>query len=98
MRVQLSLFAAAGVVLLAMTFLPGSALAAPKGWKCSYAVRPLSIGSRRYDHGPYYYACYGRRLSETRARARAQCRRRASCDTGACLPLDYRPDRTCGRE
>lgn len=83
--------------LLATTLLHTGAEAQPRGWQCNYKVTPI-VGLRRYDFGPYYYACYGRNLAETRARARARCSQMSSCDTGACLPLNYTPDRMCQRE
>ena len=85
-------------ILLSAVLLPGSAQAKPRGWKCSYAATPVLIGPFRYDSGPYYYACYGRNLRRTRADARVQCRRRHSCETGACLPLDYTPSSRCERD
>ncbi|MFY0615072.1 MAG: hypothetical protein JXQ99_26315 [Hyphomicrobiaceae bacterium] len=84
--------------LLAAVLLPGIVHAKPRGWKCSYAVTPIIGGPFRYDSGPYYYACYGRSLRRTRARARAQCRRRHACETGACLPLDDTPSSRCERD
>ena len=92
MQGRSSLLAVAGLATLVMAFQHGSAQAAPKGWKCSYAIAPVR------NRAPIYYACYGKSLSETRARARAECRRLNSCDTGACLPLEFTPRRTCGRE
>ncbi len=75
----------------------GSAEAAPKGWKCSYKIVPIA-GPFFRDTGPYYYACFGRDLRETRARARARCRQLPSCSTGACLPLEYTPRSSCERD
>lgn len=89
---------AAFAALLAGLFLPSGAEAKLRGWKCSYSDHPLHIGPARYRRGPYFYACYGLSLRETRARARARCRRLSSCNTGACLPLDHTPRRVCGRE
>lgn len=89
---------AALATLLAGLILPGDAEAKPRGWKCAYTDHPLNIGPTRLRLGPYYYACYGRGLKQTRARARARCRRLPSCNTGACLPLDYVPRPACGRE
>ena len=97
MRNRSLLLRVAGTVLLATAFPLGSAQAAPKGWQCGYSVLPI-VGSFFRDTGPYYYACYGRSLKEARALARADCRRRHSCQTGACLPLDYTPRKSCERE
>lgn len=77
---------------------PRSAVAEPKGWKCSYKVEPLSGGPFMLDTGPYYYACFGRNLRETRARARARCRELPWCTTGACLPLDFTPRSSCEQD
>jgi len=96
MRMRSQWVAAVGAVMIAMSFAQ-NAEAGPQGWKCSYKVVPI-VGPLFYDTGPYYYACYGRRLRETRARARARCRRLANCTTGACLPLDYKPRRSCERD
>jgi hypothetical protein len=81
----------AGAAVLAMTFLLGSAQAAPKGWQCGYTVDP------RRDYSPVYFTCYGKSMSEAKARARAQCRRLPSCVTNACIPLDFTPRRKCER-
>jgi hypothetical protein len=97
MRIRSPLLAA-GAAVLAMAIPHGGAQAAPKGWQCGYSVTPIVGGPFLSDSGPYYFACYGRSLKETRARARADCRRRRSCQTGACLPLDFTPGRTCDRE
>lgn len=97
MRIRSRLMAAAGVAMIAMTVAQAGAQAAPKGWKCSYKVEPIA-GPFLRDTGPYYYACYGPSLNETRAQARARCGRLANCTTGACLPLDYTPRRECGRD
>lgn len=94
-RVSSVLFA--GTTLLVVAFFDISVNAAPKGWKCSYSVTPI-VGPLFYDAGPYYYACYGRSLRATRARARADCRRRSSCETGACIPLSFFPGRYCERD
>lgn len=84
---------AAGATMFATAFLHGGALASPKGWECSYAIDPY-----RRTMSKIYYSCSGASLTETRARARWQCRRLNNCITGACLPLDFTPRRTCGRE
>ena len=97
MQARSILLAATGAAMLATAFAQGTAHAAPKGWRCGYAVTPI-VGPFFNDRGPFYYACFGKSLSETRARARADCRRRPSCVTGACLPLDFTPRSTCGRE
>lgn len=85
-------------ILLAGMVLPSGVEAKPRGWKCGYTDHPLNVGPVRLRRGPYYYACYGRGLRETRSRARARCRRLPSCNPGACLPLDYAPRAACGRE
>ena len=100
MRIGLIKLAVGGSALFAalVTLLgEGGAEAAPKGWKCSYKITPIR-GPFFYDTGPYYYACYGPALRETRARARARCSRLSRCTTGACLPLEYTPRRTCERD
>jgi hypothetical protein len=92
MRTHYSILAVAGATMLAMAFLQGSAQAAPKGWQCGYASQPRPI------YSPVYFTCYGKSLSETKARARAECRRLSSCEASACLPLDSTPRRRCERE
>ena len=92
MQNRSSLLAATVAAMLVVAPLNGSAFAAPKGWKCGYAIAPIS------NRPPIYYACYGTSLTETRARARAECGRLTRCNTGACLPLEFTPQRTCGRE
>ena len=89
MQIRYSLMAIAGAAMLAMTI---SAQASPRGWQCGYAVNPRGI------YLPIYFTCYGKNLRETKARARAECRRLPSCLPSACLPLDYTPRRTCGRD
>ena len=83
----------AATIMLAMTLPHRGAQAEPPGWKCSYGVTPAYLRGSRI-----FYACYGKSLSETRARARAQCRRLDSCETGACIPLEYPPRPSCGRD
>ena len=92
MRIRSPLLAA-GATMFAMAFLHGSAQAAPKVWECGYAVVPYSRNMMKF-----YYSCSGKSFTETKARARAQCRRLNNCTLGACLPLDFTPRRTCGRE
>lgn len=96
MRIGSCWLVAVGAAMVVMS-VTQTADAGPRGWKCSYKIVPI-VGPFFYDTGPYYYACYGRRLRETRARARARCRRLANCTTGACLPLDYTPRRSCERD
>jgi hypothetical protein len=92
MRTRYSLLAVAGATMLAMTIPHGGAQAAPKGWQCGYAVQPRPI------YSPVYFTCYGKSLSETKARARAKCRRLVSCVANACLPLDFTLRRKCERD
>jgi len=92
MKNRTLLLAPAIALMLNLTSLQASAQASPRGWQCSYSIAP------RLNRSPIYFACFGRSLKETRARARADCNRRASCNTGACLPLNYTPRQTCGRE
>jgi hypothetical protein len=97
MRIRLLCLAVVGAAVVSVSLAQTSAEARPRGWQCGYKVIPIA-GPLFYETGPYYYACYGRNLKETRARARATCRRLANCMTGACLPLDYAPRRSCQRE
>ena len=98
MRNHFALLAAIAATTFAIVMQQAGAQAAPRGWKCEYSVTPIGIGPyRRYSRN-YLYACYGRSLRKTRARARRRCRRLASCVTGACFPLDFRPRRRCERE
>jgi hypothetical protein len=92
MRTRYSLTAVAGATMLAMAIPHGGAQAAPKGWQCGDAVNPRGI------YSPIYFTCYGKSLSETKARARAECRRLSSCVTNACLPLDFTPRMKCERD
>ena len=86
----------AATAALAMAFLPGSAQAGPPGWECSYSVTTIGLG--RYGGRTYWYACSGRSLRATRARARSRCRRLHRCITGACIPLSFTPRSYCGRQ
>jgi hypothetical protein len=92
MRFPSSLVKLSGIVVLAMTVLNGGAQAAPQGWKCSYGITPPYLRGSKI-----YYSCFGKDLTETRARARVQCRRLNDCETGACIPLNFTPRRSCGR-
>jgi hypothetical protein len=84
MRIRSSLLTAGGAAFLVAALLHGGAQAAPEGWKCSYGTTPPYLRGSKI-----YYSCSGKSLSETRARARAQCRRLDDCEVGACIPLDY---------
>ena len=96
MRIGLALCATASAMMLVFAWLQGGAEAAPKGWKCDYSVSPIGFGPFG-DTQTYFYSCYGRNLSETRARARGRCSRLPSCNTGACVPLNYTPRQSCDR-
>mgnify|MGYP001818685012 CR=1 FL=1 len=96
-RGKLSVGALALAAVFAALLGQGRAEAAPKGWKCSYKIVPIA-GPFFRDTGPSYYACFGRDLRETRARARARCRQLPSSSTGACLPLEYTPRSSCERD
>ena len=97
MRSRSTLLAIAGAAMVAGVLLHSGAQAAPRGWKCDFSERSSGIGPYGRSR-TYFYSCYGRSLRETRARARRYCRRLFSCVTGACLPLDFTPRRTCGRD
>ena len=88
-----SLLRAFGAAMLALAFMQGGAHAAPQGWKCSYGITPPYLRGSKI-----YYSCFGKNLNETRARARAQCSRLNDCETGACIPLNYTPRPSCGRD
>lgn len=98
MQFRFNALAAIAASLLTVALLQGDAQAAPRGWKCDYSVTPLGVGPYRRYSRTYYYACYGARLRETRARARYRCRRLYACVTGPCLPLNFTPSRYCQRE
>ncbi len=98
MRTRFTILATATAMVLGLVALCGSAQAAPRGWKCSFSSAPIGVGPFGRHSRTYYYACYGKSLGETRARARRQCRRIYSCVTGACFPLDFTPARRCERE
>ena len=91
MRFRSTLFMTIAACAMALTV--SGAKAGPPGWECSYATFPF-LRSR----SKIYYSCTGTSLSETRARARAQCRRLNHCALGACIPLNFSPRRSCGKE
>ena len=91
-------WATISAILLVIFLLNGGARAGPRGWKCNFSVTPVSIGPYARYSRTYFYSCYGRSLKETRRRTQRRCRRLYSCVTGACFPLDFRPQRRCERE
>ena len=93
MRIRSFLLTIGGAALLVVALLHGGAQAAPEGWKCSYGITPPYLRGSKI-----YYSCSGKSLTETRARAQAQCRRLNDCEVGACIPLNYAPRPSCGRD
>lgn len=73
------------ILVFAMVAQHGSAQAAA-GWRCEYAIETFGRNSREL-----VFSCYGKNLSDTRARARSRCRGLPRCQPGACLPINYSP-------
>lgn len=69
----------------------------PSGWQCLYE-ESIYGGWGRNSLAPRNYACYGRTLRQTKARARQACNRLTNCVAGPCYPLEYRPRHYCSRE
>ena len=87
---------ALGALALGGFAISTEAEARPQGWRCNFAQTAYTLRHRRDIR--LTYACYGRSLRETRARARRACRRLSNCLTGACQPLNYRTRHYCSRE
>ena len=93
MQARTKCLVAISAVFLAVSLVNGDALAAPKGWQCTYGINTYNRTTSKI-----YYLCSGKKLTETRRRARMRCRNLPSCVPGACIPLDHTPRSFCGRE